>query len=40
MEKILDVGSTPDLDDHHNTLIHKIKTNKEITCLSNLIAQF
>ena len=34
-KKILDVGSTPDLDDHHNTLIHKIKTNKEITCLSN-----
>ena len=24
-ENILDIGSTPDLDDHHNTLLHKIK---------------
>ena len=34
-KKIIDIGSTPDLDDHHNTLLHKIKTNDKITCLSN-----
>ncbi|MDC3162672.1 class I SAM-dependent methyltransferase, partial [Candidatus Pelagibacter sp.] len=34
-KNILDIGSTPDLDDHHNTLLHKIKNNDEITCFSN-----
>ena len=33
---IIDIGTTPSLDALQNTLLSKIKNNKNITCLSNL----
>jgi hypothetical protein len=33
---IIDIGTTPSLDDVQNIILYKIKDNKNITCLSNL----
>ncbi len=33
--KILDIGTTPSLDEHENYLIHKYHWKKNLTCLSN-----
>lgn len=33
---IIDIGTTPSLDDEQNIMLSKIKNNKNITCLSNL----
>jgi len=33
---IIDIGTTPSLDDVQNIILSKIKDNKNITCLSNL----
>ena len=35
-KKIIDIGTTPSLDDLQNIILSKIKDNKNITCLSNL----
>jgi len=35
-KSIIDIGTTPNLDDVHNIFLSKIKDNKNITCLSNL----
>jgi hypothetical protein len=33
---IIDIGTTPVLDDVQNVILSKIKNNKKVTCLSNL----
>lgn len=35
-KEIIDIGSTPDLDDHHNPILHKLKNHDKLTSLSNL----
>jgi len=35
-KSIIDIGTTPNLDDVQNIILSKIKDNKNITCLSNL----
>jgi len=35
-KSIIDIGTTPSLDDVQNIILSKIKDNKNITCLSNL----
>jgi hypothetical protein len=35
-KNIIDIGTTPSLDDLQNIILSKIKDNKNITCLSNL----
>lgn len=35
-KNLIDIGTTPSLDDVHNTLLSFVKKNKNITCLSNL----
>jgi len=33
--KILDIGTTPSLEEHENYLVHQYKWKKNLTCLSN-----
>jgi hypothetical protein len=35
-KSVIDVGTTPSLDELHNILLSKIKDNRNVTCLSNL----
>ena len=35
-KSIIDIGTTPILDDVQNVILSKIKSNKNVTCLSNL----
>lgn len=34
-KSVLDIGTTPSLDEEHNIILEKTKKNKKITCLSN-----
>ena len=34
-KSVLDIGSTPTLDEEHNIILTKTRNNKNITCLSN-----
>ena len=34
-KSILDIGTTPSLDDEQNVILNRTRTNKNITCLSN-----
>ena len=35
-KSIIDIGTTPSLDDFQNIILSKIKDNKNVSCLSNL----
>ena len=35
-KSIIDIGTTPSLDNYQNIILSKIKNNKNVTCLSNL----
>jgi len=35
-KKIIDIGTTPNLDKFNNKVLDKLKNNKNVTCLSNL----
>jgi hypothetical protein len=35
-KSIIDIGTTPNLNDVQNIILAKIKDNKNVTCLSNL----